>query len=68
MEHLHSLSLSSKNNGEFYNVPPGGKIPDLTHFHLHEEDKSWSNELTVSALYYTGELTDSDTCVPVTLH
>lgn len=51
------MSYSSKTNGEFYNVPLGGKIPDLTHFHTHEETKSWSNELTVSALYYTGELT-----------
>lgn len=49
----------SKTNREFYNIPVGGKIPGLTHFHPHEENKSWSNELSVSALYYTGELTDA---------
>ncbi|KAK3512713.1 hypothetical protein QTP70_023143 [Hemibagrus guttatus] len=49
--------LGSKTNGEFDNVPLGGKIPDLTHFHTHEETESWSNELTVSALYYTGKCT-----------
>ncbi|TTB85612.1 Netrin-4 [Bagarius yarrelli] len=45
--------LESKTKEGFYNVPLGGKIPDLTHFHPHEETKSWSNELSVSALYYT---------------
>ncbi|XP_046731276.1 netrin-4 isoform X2 [Silurus meridionalis] len=47
--------LESKANREFYNIPIGGKIPDLTHFHPHEENKSWSNKLTVSAQYYTGK-------------
>ncbi|XP_017305917.1 netrin-4 isoform X1 [Ictalurus punctatus] len=49
--------LESKPNREFYNIPLGGKIPDLTHLHPHEENKSWSNELTVSALYDTGKCT-----------
>ncbi|KAG9260638.1 netrin-4-like [Astyanax mexicanus] len=44
-----------KANAQFYNVPIGGKIPDLTHFWPHEEDKVWSKELAVSALYYTGK-------------
>ncbi|XP_060766627.1 netrin-4 isoform X2 [Neoarius graeffei] len=49
--------FESKTSGEFYNIPLGGKIPDLAHFHPHEENKSWSNELTLSALYYTGKCT-----------
>ncbi|XP_066529310.1 netrin-4 isoform X2 [Hoplias malabaricus] len=47
--------LDSKVNGEFYNVPIGGKVPDLTHFLPHDEDKAWSKELAVSALHYTGK-------------
>ncbi|GAA6071498.1 netrin-4 [Tachysurus ichikawai] len=49
--------LESKTIGEFHNIPLGGKIPDLTHFHQHEETKSWSNELSVSALYYSEKCT-----------
>ncbi|XP_062842843.1 netrin-4 isoform X2 [Trichomycterus rosablanca] len=47
--------FDSKTNTEFYNIPIGGKIHDLTHFHPHNEDKTWSKELTVSAQYYTGK-------------
>ncbi|KAL7843675.1 hypothetical protein AOLI_G00251870 [Acnodon oligacanthus] len=54
-DHITGHCLDSKANGEFYNVPIGGKIPDLTHFRPHEEDKVWSKELAVSALYYTGK-------------
>ncbi|KAL6464353.1 hypothetical protein MHYP_G00266700 [Metynnis hypsauchen] len=54
-DHITGHCLDSKAHGEFYNVPIGGKIPDLTHFRPHEEDKVWSKELAVSALYYTGK-------------
>lgn len=38
-----------------FNVPVGGKIPDLDHMFTIEEEVQWSKELAVSALHYTGE-------------
>ncbi|XP_030634235.1 netrin-4 [Chanos chanos] len=45
--------LDSKPSDKLYNVPIGGKIPELTH--SIDDDRVWSKELAVSALYYTGK-------------
>lgn len=42
---------------KLYNVPIGGKIPELSHFKPQEDERAWPKELAVTALYYTGELT-----------
>ncbi|XP_029288398.1 netrin-4 [Cottoperca gobio] len=46
--------LDSYSNNLVYNVPIGGKIPDLDHMFTIEEAQ-WSKELAVSALHYTGK-------------
>uniref|UniRef100_A0A3Q3IMK7 Netrin-1 n=1 Tax=Monopterus albus TaxID=43700 RepID=A0A3Q3IMK7_MONAL len=38
---------------QVFNVPSGGKIPDLDHMFPAEEEVQWSKELAVSALHYT---------------
>ncbi|XP_040890182.1 netrin-4 [Toxotes jaculatrix] len=40
----------SYTNNQVFNVPIGGKIPDLD-----EEEVQWSKELAVSAMHYTGK-------------
>lgn len=52
-----SFSFNSKGSVKLYNVPIGGKIPELSHFKPQEDERVWPKELAVSALYYTGELT-----------
>lgn len=52
-----SFSFNSKGSVKLYNVPIGGKIPELSHFKPQEDERAWPKELAVSALYYTGELT-----------
>jgi len=47
----------SKGSVKLYNVPIGGKIPELSQFKPQEDERAWPKELAVSALYYTGELT-----------
>nr|XP_012772870.2 netrin-4 [Maylandia zebra] len=47
--------LHSYTNKQMLNVPIGGKIPDLDHFLPTEEEAHLSQELTVSALHYTGK-------------
>lgn len=42
------------NSNNMFNVPIGGKIPDLDHMFMIE-DVQWSKGLAVSALQYTGE-------------
>lgn len=43
------------NSNNLFNVPIGGKIPDVDHVYMIEEDVQWSKGLAVSALQYTGE-------------
>lgn len=50
------FSLNSKGSVRLYNVPIGGKIPELSHFKPQEDERAWPKELAVSALYFTGEL------------
>ncbi|XP_029991051.1 netrin-4 [Sphaeramia orbicularis] len=45
----------SYTNNQVFNVPIGGKIPDLDHMFPLEEEVPWSKELAVSALHYTGK-------------
>ncbi|XP_039654807.1 netrin-4 isoform X2 [Perca fluviatilis] len=45
--------LDSYSNNQVFNVPIGGKIPDLDHMFTVEEEVQWSKELAVSALHYT---------------
>ncbi|KAG5274479.1 hypothetical protein AALO_G00136760 [Alosa alosa] len=40
---------------KLYHIPIGGKIPDLLHVLSNEDERTWSKELAVSALYYTGK-------------
>ncbi|KAM6947426.1 netrin-4 [Lycodopsis pacificus] len=47
--------LDSSSNNQVFNVPIGGKIPDLDHMFTIEEEVQWSKELAVSALHYTGK-------------
>ncbi|XP_042589819.1 netrin-4-like [Cyprinus carpio] len=47
--------LDSKGGIKLYNVPIGGKIPELSHFKPQEDERVWPKELAVSALYYTGK-------------
>ncbi|XP_051269986.1 netrin-4 isoform X1 [Dicentrarchus labrax] len=47
--------LDSYSNNQVFNVPIGGKIPDLDHMFTVEEEVQWSKELAVSALHYTGK-------------
>ncbi|XP_034068251.1 netrin-4 isoform X1 [Gymnodraco acuticeps] len=47
--------LDSYSNNQVFNVPIGGKIPDLDHMFTLEEEVQWSKELAVSALHYTGK-------------
>lgn len=49
--------LCSYTNNQVFNVPVGGKIPDLDQMFTIEEEVQWSKELAVSALHYTGEVT-----------
>ncbi|XP_053724210.1 netrin-4 [Synchiropus splendidus] len=43
-------------NNQIFNVPFGGKIPDIeAQTFIMEEDAQWSKELAVSALHYTGK-------------
>ncbi|XP_068172078.1 netrin-4 [Antennarius striatus] len=46
--------LDSYSNNHVFNVPIGGKIPDVDQM-LMEEEAQWSKELSVSALCYTGK-------------
>ncbi|XP_016089009.1 netrin-4-like isoform X1 [Sinocyclocheilus grahami] len=45
----------SKGSVKLYNVPIGGKIPELSHFKPQEDERAWPKELAISALYYTGK-------------
>ncbi|KAM7423282.1 hypothetical protein PAMA_011029 [Pampus argenteus] len=47
--------LDSYSNNQVFNVPVGGKIPDLDHMFTIEDEVQWSKELAVSALHYTGK-------------
>ncbi|XP_075997480.1 netrin-4, partial [Genypterus blacodes] len=47
--------LDSYPNNQVFNVPIGGKIPDLDEAFTIEEEAAWSKELAVSALHYTGK-------------
>ncbi|XP_029908001.1 netrin-4 [Myripristis murdjan] len=47
--------LDSYSNNQVFNVPIGGKIPDLDHMLTHEGEVTWSKQLAVSALHYTGK-------------
>ncbi|XP_035487329.1 netrin-4 isoform X2 [Scophthalmus maximus] len=47
--------LDSYTNNQVFNVPVGGRIPDLDHMFPIEEEVQWSKELAVSALHYTGK-------------
>ncbi|XP_041638432.1 netrin-4 [Cheilinus undulatus] len=47
-------------DNQVFNVPVGGKIPDLDHMFTIEEDVQWSKELAVSALHYTGKCSCKD--------
>ncbi|XP_034548707.1 netrin-4 [Notolabrus celidotus] len=47
--------LDSYSNNQVFNVPIGGKIPELDHMFTVEEEAQWSKELAVSALHYTGK-------------
>lgn len=38
-----------------FNVPIGGKIPDLSHMFTIEEEAQWTKGHAVSAVHYTGE-------------
>lgn len=52
---LYWFYCCSYSNNQVFNVPIGGKIPDLDHMFTIEEEVQWSKELAVSALHYTGE-------------
>lgn len=52
---VFQLHFYSYSNNQVFNVPIGGKIPDLDHMFTNEEEVQWSKELAVSALHYTGE-------------
>ncbi|TKS70993.1 Netrin-4 Beta-netrin [Collichthys lucidus] len=45
--------LDSYSNNQVFNVPIGGKIPDMDHMFTIDEEVQWSKELAVSALHYT---------------
>uniref|UniRef100_A0A3Q2NZH0 Netrin-1 n=1 Tax=Fundulus heteroclitus TaxID=8078 RepID=A0A3Q2NZH0_FUNHE len=47
--------LISYPNNHVLNVPIGGKIPDVDHIFTAGGEVSWSKELPVSALHYTGK-------------
>lgn len=47
--------FSSYANNQVFNVPMGGKIPDMDHALTSEGEAVWSKELAVSAMHYTGE-------------
>ncbi|TKS70982.1 Netrin-4 Beta-netrin Hepar-derived netrin-like protein [Collichthys lucidus] len=47
--------LDSYSNNQVFNVPIGGKIPDMDHMFTIDEEAQWSKELAVSALHYTGK-------------
>ncbi|KAJ8395761.1 hypothetical protein AAFF_G00029980 [Aldrovandia affinis] len=38
-----------------FNIPVGGKIPDIAHSLTNENERVWSEELAVSALHYAGK-------------
>ncbi|XP_041748355.2 netrin-4 isoform X1 [Coregonus clupeaformis] len=46
---------SSYANNQVFNVPMGGKIPDMDHALTNEGEAVWSKELAVSAMHYTGK-------------
>ncbi|XP_074535558.1 netrin-4 [Halichoeres trimaculatus] len=47
--------LHSYFNNQVFNVPIGGKVPELDHMFTTEEEVQWPKELAVSALHYTGK-------------
>lgn len=49
------LVCYSYTNNHVFNVPIGGKIPELDHMFPVEEEAQWTKELAVSTLHYTGE-------------
>lgn len=49
----------SYSNNHVFDVPIGGKIPDLDHIFPTGSELQWSKELAVSALHYTGESSSS---------
>ncbi|XP_029006855.1 netrin-4 [Betta splendens] len=46
--------LDSYTNNQVFNVPIGGKVPDLDMFPV-EENVKWSKELAISSQHYTGQ-------------
>ncbi|KAA0707557.1 Netrin-4 Beta-netrin [Triplophysa tibetana] len=44
---------ANRGNVKLYNVPIGGKIPELSHFKPQEDERAWPKELAHSALYFT---------------
>lgn len=56
MAQLHLMVyFCSYSNNHVFDVPIGGKIPDLDHIFPNGGELQWSKELAVSALHYTGE-------------
>ncbi|XP_019910938.2 netrin-4 isoform X2 [Esox lucius] len=49
------LCLDSYANNQVFNIPIGGKIPDMDHVLTNEGEAVWSKELAVSALHWTGK-------------
>nr|XP_040058995.1 netrin-4 [Gasterosteus aculeatus aculeatus] len=47
--------LHSNSNDQMFDVPVGGRIPDLDPMVTIEEEVRWSKELAVSAMHYTGK-------------
>ncbi|XP_056130952.1 netrin-4 [Lampris incognitus] len=47
--------LKSYSSVQLFNVPIGGKVPNLEHMLTSEGEVTWSKELAVSALHYTGK-------------
>lgn len=60
--------LCSYTNNQLFNVPIGGKIPDLDHMLPVEEEVQWSEELAISTLHYTSECVTAYTLTLCTLH
>lgn len=72
MANLHPMVyFCSYSNNHVFDVPIGGKIPDLDHIFPTGGELQWSKELAVSALHYTGESAEVTTyfkILPILIH
>lgn len=57
----------SYSHNHVFDVPIGGKIPDLDHIFPTGGELQWSKELAVSALHYTGESAQVTACFKILL-